>query len=221
MGLCWPGSGFRPVAFPPGEARETGRPARRWLQPWFPGAWRIAGRSGVASADGRSGRGGRAGCARRLGRRGLRGCGIAEGICGKEYRRVRPLGCLPDTTFALVRNISKAKVLPAQTLTRNRRRHGKSRDDARDAGELWFAENGRLLSAIWASVPAASRNVTPTLARPAPLCPSDRRVGPTRRTAGRRPGRTTSPARSCARCSWPAPSCLREHRRHAAGERTM
>ena len=143
VGLCWPGSGFRQVAFPPGEARETGRPARRWLRPWFPGAWRIAGRPGVASADGRSGRGGRAGCARRLGRHARRGCGIAEGICGKEYRRGRPLGCLPDTTFALVRNISKAKVLPEQTLTRNRRRHGRSRDDASDAGELWFAENGQ------------------------------------------------------------------------------
>src|ERR1019366_5654054 len=49
-------------------ARETVRPARRWLWPWFPGAPRATGWRRVASAAGLSGRGGHAGCARKLGR---------------------------------------------------------------------------------------------------------------------------------------------------------
>src|SRR6202140_1272277 len=43
--------GARPI--PP--ARETGRPARRWLGRWFPGAPRAPGRLRETSSDGRGG----------------------------------------------------------------------------------------------------------------------------------------------------------------------
>jgi hypothetical protein len=77
----------RHVAFPHRGARETVHPALGWLGPWFRGLRRVTGRRRAPPA---SGRGGPAGCARRLGRHARRGCDIAEGICGREYRRGLP-----------------------------------------------------------------------------------------------------------------------------------
>ena len=71
-------AGSGKIAFPHSGARETGRPARRWLRQWFAGALLVAGRLRVASPYGR---GGRAGCARMLCRRVLRGGVVARGTC--------------------------------------------------------------------------------------------------------------------------------------------
>src|ERR1700726_3457784 len=92
--------GARPI--PP--ARETGRPARRWLGPWFPGAPRAPGWLRETSSDGR---GGRAGCARRLCRHALPEGVVARGFCETECASSRPY-CLPDTTLALVGTLSKS-----------------------------------------------------------------------------------------------------------------
>src|SRR6202035_2811198 len=92
--------GARPI--PP--ARETGRPARRWLGPWFPGAPRAPGWLRETSSDGR---GGRAGCARRLCRHALPEGVVARGFCETECASSRPY-YRPDTTFALVGTLSKS-----------------------------------------------------------------------------------------------------------------
>src|ERR1700686_3265021 len=92
--------GARPI--PP--ARETGRPARRWLGPWFPGAPRAPGWLREPSSDGR---GGRAGCARRLFRHALPEGVVARGFCETECASSRPY-YRPDTTFAPVGTLSKS-----------------------------------------------------------------------------------------------------------------
>src|ERR1700719_4127217 len=92
--------GARPI--PP--ARETGRPARRWLGPWFPGAPRAPGWLRETSSDGG---GGRAGCARRFFRHALPEGVVGRGFCETECASSRPY-CRPDTTFALVWTLSKS-----------------------------------------------------------------------------------------------------------------
>src|SRR5579863_8749441 len=87
-------------------ARETGRPARRWLGPWFPGAPRAPGWLREPSSDGR---GGRAGCARRLFRHALPEGVVARGFCETECASSLPY-CRPDTTFALVGTLSKSVI---------------------------------------------------------------------------------------------------------------